>query len=133
MISFVFQAGLTAQDAPDRLLIALEPEAASIYCRKLRLRDCSWAEETKRRSTVSSSMDALVGDDFQGTNSGKTGSQESTMTSIVPALVRCSKPASYVWVELVVDYLITRVSLQLAPILHPFQKPTPLISNQSET
>ena len=68
MTSFILQAGLTTQDAPDRLLIALEPEAASIYCRKLRLRDCTWAEETKRRSTVSSSMDALVGDDFQGTS-----------------------------------------------------------------
>ena len=63
----LLQAGLTTKDSPDRLLIALEPEAASIYCRKLRLRDCAWAEEAKRRSTVSSQMDALVGDEFQGT------------------------------------------------------------------
>jgi len=30
------------------------------------LRDCSWAEETRRRSTISSQLDALVGDEFQG-------------------------------------------------------------------
>lgn len=68
--NFVFsfpQAGLVTPDVPDRLLIALEPEAASIYCRKLRLRDCSWAEETRRRSTVSSQMDNRVGDEFRGT------------------------------------------------------------------
>jgi len=32
-----FQAGMTSEDHPERLLIALEPEAASIYVRKLRL------------------------------------------------------------------------------------------------
>lgn len=31
------QAGLVSRDNPDQLIIALEPEAASIYCRKLRL------------------------------------------------------------------------------------------------
>lgn len=31
------QAGLVSPDCPEQLLIALEPEAASIYCRKLRL------------------------------------------------------------------------------------------------
>lgn len=34
------QAGLVSMDNPKRLIIALEPEAASIYCRKLRLREC---------------------------------------------------------------------------------------------
>lgn len=34
---FLFQAGLVPPDCPEQLLIALEPEAASIYCRKLRL------------------------------------------------------------------------------------------------
>lgn len=33
----VLQAGLVSPDCPEQLLIALEPEAASIYCRKLRL------------------------------------------------------------------------------------------------
>lgn len=33
----VLQAGLVSTDCPEQLLIALEPEAASIYCRKLRL------------------------------------------------------------------------------------------------
>lgn len=31
------QAGLVSPENPEQLLIALEPEAASIYCRKLRL------------------------------------------------------------------------------------------------
>uniref|UniRef100_A0A1A8QDH4 Heat shock protein 12B n=2 Tax=Nothobranchius TaxID=28779 RepID=A0A1A8QDH4_9TELE len=33
----LLQAGLVSPDCPEQLLIALEPEAASIYCRKLRL------------------------------------------------------------------------------------------------
>lgn len=32
-----WQAGLVSPETPEQLLIALEPEAASIYCRKLRL------------------------------------------------------------------------------------------------
>ncbi|XP_052436921.1 heat shock 70 kDa protein 12A isoform X3 [Carassius gibelio] len=32
-----YKAGLASRDNPDQLIIALEPEAASIYCRKLRL------------------------------------------------------------------------------------------------
>jgi len=31
------QAGMASEDHPERLMIALEPEAASIYVRKLRL------------------------------------------------------------------------------------------------
>lgn len=31
------KAGLVSPECPEQLLIALEPEAASIYCRKLRL------------------------------------------------------------------------------------------------
>lgn len=31
------EAGLVSPECPEQLLIALEPEAASIYCRKLRL------------------------------------------------------------------------------------------------
>ncbi len=33
----LLQAGIASSDYPDQLLIALEPEAASIYCRKLRM------------------------------------------------------------------------------------------------
>lgn len=33
----VFQAGLASPENAEQLIIALEPEAASIYCRKLRL------------------------------------------------------------------------------------------------
>jgi len=36
-LSSFLQAGLVSPDCPEQLLIALEPEAASIYCRKLRL------------------------------------------------------------------------------------------------
>ncbi|XP_051502003.1 heat shock 70 kDa protein 12A-like isoform X3 [Myxocyprinus asiaticus] len=32
-----YKAGLVSRDIPEQLIIALEPEAASIYCRKLRL------------------------------------------------------------------------------------------------
>ena len=32
-----FQAGIASPEYPDQLLIALEPEAASIYCRRLRM------------------------------------------------------------------------------------------------
>lgn len=31
------QSGLVSRETPEQLIIALEPEAASIYCRKLRL------------------------------------------------------------------------------------------------
>jgi len=65
MRTAAYEAGLTSLHSPDRLLIALEPEAASIYCRKLRLRDCIWAEETKRRSNTPLKMDSLVRDEFQ--------------------------------------------------------------------
>lgn len=34
------QAGLITPTTTKQLIIALEPEAASIYCRKLRLREC---------------------------------------------------------------------------------------------
>ena len=36
-MSVLFQAGLASPSFPEQLLIALEPEAASIYCRRLRM------------------------------------------------------------------------------------------------
>lgn len=33
------QAGLASNDDPDQLLIALEPEAGSFYCRTLQMKD----------------------------------------------------------------------------------------------
>lgn len=33
----VFKAGIASEDNPDQLLVALEPEAASVYIRKQRL------------------------------------------------------------------------------------------------
>ena len=32
-----YQAGIGCRETPDQVLIALEPEAASVYCRKLKL------------------------------------------------------------------------------------------------
>jgi len=37
MFGFILQAGIASREFPEQLLIALEPEAASIYIRKLRL------------------------------------------------------------------------------------------------
>ena len=38
-LSCFWQAGIVSKDAPDQLLIALEPEAASIYCREMKMRE----------------------------------------------------------------------------------------------
>ena len=32
-----YQAGIASRESPGQLVIALEPEAASVYCRKLKL------------------------------------------------------------------------------------------------
>lgn len=37
LIGSLLQAGMVSPENPEQLIIALEPEAASIYCRKLRL------------------------------------------------------------------------------------------------
>lgn len=34
-----FKAGIASPDDPEQLLIALEPEAASVYCREKKMRD----------------------------------------------------------------------------------------------
>lgn len=39
LLCFFLQAGLASPDDPDQLLIALEPEAASFYCRTLQMKD----------------------------------------------------------------------------------------------
>ena len=36
----ILQAGLVSEANPKQLVIALEPEAASVYCRQLQLREC---------------------------------------------------------------------------------------------
>ena len=38
---FVFKAGIASADNPEQLLIALEPECASAYCRGKKMRDFS--------------------------------------------------------------------------------------------
>lgn len=60
------KAGLTDYENPERVIIALEPEAASIFCRKLRMRDCV-LDEVKRKSIVGSMMDWQIGNEFEGT------------------------------------------------------------------
>ena len=37
ILILLFQAGIGSEDQPEHLLLALEPEAASINCRKLRM------------------------------------------------------------------------------------------------
>lgn len=37
----LFKAGIASSDDPEQLLIALEPEAASVYCREKKMRDFS--------------------------------------------------------------------------------------------
>ncbi|KAI1287507.1 Heat shock 70 kDa protein 12A [Halotydeus destructor] len=51
MRAAAYEATLASPDNPDQLLIALEPEAASVYCRKLRLNQL--VPEYKDRSTMS--------------------------------------------------------------------------------
>ena len=65
MLILFKKAGLATPDDADRILIALEPEAASIFCRKLKMRDCLW-EESKRKLSVSQNTDGSVADGFQG-------------------------------------------------------------------
>lgn len=40
-VGFNFKAGIASADNPEQLLIALEPECASAYCRDKRMRDFS--------------------------------------------------------------------------------------------
>ena len=53
---------------PDRLLIALEPEAASIFCRKLRIRDCVIEDDLKAKA----GDDSLISEDFEGMTKTKS-------------------------------------------------------------
>ncbi|KAK3714630.1 hypothetical protein QZH41_012080 [Actinostola sp. cb2023] len=65
MRNAAYEAGLATLDDADRILIALEPEAASIFCRKLKMRDCLWEESKRRSSRVSLNTDNRVADGFQ--------------------------------------------------------------------
>eukprot|EP00794_Sanderia_malayensis_P005264 gene5264-5930_t len=56
------EAGIASWDCSERLLIALEPEAASIFCRKLRIRDCIIEDDVRLRSQDCS----LISEDFIG-------------------------------------------------------------------
>ena len=41
LILFIYKAGIASADNPEQLLIALEPECASAYCREKRMREFS--------------------------------------------------------------------------------------------
>lgn len=63
----VFQAGLASPENSEQLIIALEPEAASIYCRKLRLHQMM--ELSSKAVTNGYSASDTVGAGFaQGTS-----------------------------------------------------------------
>ncbi|XP_066931035.1 heat shock 70 kDa protein 12A-like [Clytia hemisphaerica] len=62
MRTAAYEAGIASLSHPDRLLIALEPEAASIFCRKLRIRDCVLEDDLKAKA----GDDSLISEDFQG-------------------------------------------------------------------
>ena len=47
-LSYIAQAGIASAENPDQLLIALEPEAASIYVRRLRMHQLVPARQPKR-------------------------------------------------------------------------------------
>ena len=55
------QAGLASSDVPEQLLIALEPEAASVYCREKKIREFV-SESEQDNATVS---DVLVRPNIQ--------------------------------------------------------------------
>lgn len=46
----ILKAGIACPEYPDQLLIALEPEAASIYCRRMRLHQLIPEETQYQRS-----------------------------------------------------------------------------------
>lgn len=62
----VFQAGLASPENSEQLIIALEPEAASIYCRKLRL--YQMIELSKAAVNGYSSSDTVGAGFAQGTS-----------------------------------------------------------------
>lgn len=66
-----WQAGIASQQSPEQLVIALEPEAASIYIRKLRMSQLVPQRPTTRRLLPSS-----------GESSANTAEQ-STSTDLV--------------------------------------------------
>ena len=57
--SIYFQAGIASHANPEQLLIALEPEAASICIRKLRLRELLPEKMSQRYKWIRSSMRAV--------------------------------------------------------------------------
>lgn len=70
MMRPTLQAGMTSEDHPERLMIALEPEAASIYVRKLRLYQLvpepAYISQPRRERTpdLSMNLDRVSDDEF---------------------------------------------------------------------
>ncbi|XP_065648387.1 heat shock 70 kDa protein 12A [Hydra vulgaris] len=61
MRTAAYEAGIASPAHPDRLLIALEPEAASIFCRKLRIRDCVIEDDLKAKL----GNDSFISEEFE--------------------------------------------------------------------
>lgn len=84
----VFQAGLASPENSEQLIIALEPEAASIYCRKLRLHQM--IELSSKAVANGYSASDTVGAGF---------AQGTSALSLPPSTLPSSNP----WASLSVD------------------------------
>ena len=66
-----YQAGIGCRETPDQVLIALEPEAASVYCRKLKLSQL--VPERQRFAFCNSQQDAARQEDALVLDDSGTG------------------------------------------------------------
>lgn len=64
------KAGIASEEFPDQLLIALEPEAASIYCRKLRMHQLV-PESPRQVQSPTRSEPVNLDNAFEVSNQGK--------------------------------------------------------------
>ena len=85
----VFQAGLASPENAEQLIIALEPEAASIYCRKLRLHQM--IELSKAAVNGYSSSDTVGAGFAQGTSCSLSPPPCCLPTPPPPACVSASE------------------------------------------
>ncbi|XP_054766581.1 heat shock 70 kDa protein 12A-like isoform X1 [Lytechinus pictus] len=70
-----YKAGLASPSRPDQLLIALEPEAASIYIRKLRLRELAPEHQSQRQKWLRSSTGKITKSNSQVSESIRHGTR----------------------------------------------------------
>ena len=77
---------MASAQSPEQLIIALEPEAASIYVRQLRMSQLAPQHPVGRRALLSSSSSGGGGGGVESANSAETGSgfSERVSESFVP-------------------------------------------------